>query len=37
MKNKDKQKELLINLPDYIEGKIKDLDLIRFQHTAAQD
>ncbi len=29
MKNKDKQKELLINLPDYIEGKIKDLDLIR--------
>jgi len=29
MKNKDKLKDLLINLPDYIEGKIKDPDLIR--------
>ena len=29
MKNKDKIKDLLINLPDYIEGKIEDPDLIR--------
>lgn len=29
MKNKDKIKDLLLNLPDYIEGKIKDPGLIR--------
>lgn len=29
MKNKNKIEYLLINLPDYIDGKIKDTDLIR--------